>query len=48
MAREPAPRFEAMADHAHAILTAAAAAGYDRCAFTGAHLRRSGSSPGLG
>ncbi|HEX5528650.1 MAG TPA: DUF1810 family protein [Methylomirabilota bacterium] len=48
MAREPAPRFEAMADHAHAILTAAAAAGYDRCAFTEAHLRRSGSSPGLG
>ena len=48
MATEPAPRFEAMADHARAILTAAAAAGYDRCAFTEAHLRRSGSSPGLG
>ena len=48
MATEPAPRFEAMADHAHAILTAAATAGYDRCAFTEEHLRRSGSSPGLG
>jgi uncharacterized protein (DUF1810 family) len=39
IATEPAPRFEAMADHAHAILTAAAAAGYDRCAFTEEHLR---------
>lgn len=48
MATEPAPRLEAMADHAHAILTAGAAAGYDRCAFTEEHLRRSGSSPGLG
>jgi hypothetical protein len=48
MAAEPAPRFEAMADHARAILTAAAAAGYDRCAFTEEHLRRSGSGPGPG
>jgi uncharacterized protein (DUF1810 family) len=48
IAAEPAPRFEAMADHARAILAAAAAAGYDRCAFTEAHLRRSRSSPGPG
>lgn len=48
IATEPAPRFEAMADHARAILAAAAAAGYDRCAFTEAHLRRSRSSPGPG
>ena len=48
IATEPAPRFEKMADHAHAILTAAVAGGYDRCAFTEEHLRRSRSSPGLG
>ena len=48
MATEPAPRFEAMADHAGAILTAAATAGYDRCAFTEEHLRRSGSGLGPG
>jgi len=48
-AAEPAPRFETMADHAHAILTAAVAGGYDRCAFTEEHLRRSrSSSPGPG
>jgi uncharacterized protein (DUF1810 family) len=47
-ATSPAPRFEAMADHARAILAAAAAAGYDRCAFTEEHLRRSRSSPDRG
>lgn len=37
-AGDPAPRFTAMAEHARAIL-AAAASGYDRCAFTQAALR---------
>lgn len=44
----PNPRFKAMAEHASAILAAAAASGYDRCAFTEEHLRRSRSSPGPG
>jgi len=39
-ASEPEPRFAAMADHADAILAAAAAQGYDHCAFTEDHLRR--------
>jgi len=33
-----AHRFAAMADHAEAILAAAVAQGYDRCAYTEAHL----------
>ena len=40
----PEPRFTAMAEHARAILAAAARAGYDRCAFTAARL--GGSTPG--
>jgi uncharacterized protein (DUF1810 family) len=32
------PRFAAMAAHAEAILAAAVAQGYDRCAYTEAHL----------
>ena len=38
-AEDPTPRFTAMAEHARAILAAAAASGYDRCAFTEAALR---------
>ena len=48
-ATSPEPRFAAMADHARAILAAAATAGYDRCAFTVARLDRStpgGPAPG--
>ena len=37
-ATSPEPRFAAMAEHARAILAAAARAGYDRCAFTAARL----------
>ena len=47
-AESPTPRFKAMADHASAILAAAAGRGYDRCAFTEEHLRRSRSSPTAG
>ncbi len=42
-ATSPEPRFAALADHARAILAAAAAAGYERCAFTAARLGRRGS-----
>jgi uncharacterized protein (DUF1810 family) len=35
----PRPRFAAMAAHADAILAAAAAQGYTRCAYTEVHLR---------
>jgi uncharacterized protein (DUF1810 family) len=35
------PRFAAMAEHARAILAAAAPAGYEPCAFTAARLGRS-------
>jgi hypothetical protein len=38
-AEDPTPRFTAMAEHARAMLAAAAAGGYDRCAFTEAALR---------
>jgi uncharacterized protein (DUF1810 family) len=37
-AMDAQPRFAAMAAHAAAILAAAAAQGYDRCAHTEAHL----------
>lgn len=51
-AEAPDPRFTAMAEHARAILAAAAAAGYDRCAFTEASLTApphgSGRPPGRG
>ena len=40
-ATDPQPRLAAMAAHADAILTAAAAQGYPRCAYTEEHLRRS-------
>jgi len=36
---EPRPRFAAMAEHADAILAAAAADGYGRCPFTDEQLR---------
>jgi uncharacterized protein (DUF1810 family) len=36
---DPQPKFAAMADHADAILAAAAAQGYGPCAFTEEHLR---------
>jgi uncharacterized protein (DUF1810 family) len=39
-AMDPQPRFAAMADHADAILAAAAAQGYGACAYTEEHLRR--------
>ena len=39
---DPRPQFAAMAEHADAILRAAAADGYDRCAFTEEDLRRRG------
>ena len=49
-AENPTPRFTAMADHAGAILAAAAAGGYDRCVFTEASLNArapdSGRRPG--
>jgi uncharacterized protein (DUF1810 family) len=38
-AADAQPRFAAMAAHADAILAAAAAQGYDRCAYTEASLR---------
>ena len=38
-AGEPQPQVAAMAGHAEAILAAAAAQGYDRCAYTLEHLR---------
>ena len=38
-AAEPQPQFAAMAAHADAILAAAAAQGYARCAYTEAQLR---------
>ena len=38
-AAEARPEFAAMAAHADAILAAAAAQGYDRCAYTVGHLR---------
>jgi hypothetical protein len=38
-AADAQPQFAAMAAHADAILTAAAAQGYDRCAYTETHLR---------
>lgn len=37
-AMDAQPRFAEMAAHAEAILAAAAAQGYDRCAYTEAHL----------
>lgn len=37
--RDSQPRGPAMAAHADAILAAAAAQGYDRCAYTETHLR---------
>jgi uncharacterized protein (DUF1810 family) len=37
---DPQPRFAAMAEHAEKVLTAAAADGYGRCAYTEEHLRR--------
>jgi uncharacterized protein (DUF1810 family) len=37
-ATDPEPRFAAMADHADAILAAAAFQGYTRCAYTERHL----------
>jgi uncharacterized protein (DUF1810 family) len=39
-AEDPAPRFAAMAEHAGAILDAAAGQGYPPCAFTEAQLDR--------
>jgi uncharacterized protein (DUF1810 family) len=39
-AADPHPRFAAMAEHADAILAAAAADGFGRCAHTEEHLRR--------
>jgi uncharacterized protein (DUF1810 family) len=38
---DPQPHFAALAAHADAILAAAAAQGYDRCAYTEDELRRS-------
>src|SRR6266536_226824 len=43
-ATEPRPRFATMAQHADAILAAAAAQGYDRCTFTEERLRQRGTS----
>ena len=40
-AADPQPRLAAMAAHADAILAAAAAQGYPRCAYTEERLRRS-------
>ncbi len=37
---DPQPRFAAMAEHADAILAAAAAQGYHPCTYTEDHLRR--------
>ena len=37
---DPQPRFAAMGEHTDAILAAAAADGYARCAYTEEHLRR--------
>jgi uncharacterized protein (DUF1810 family) len=42
-ATDSRPRFAAMAQHANAILAAAAAQGYDRCTFTEERLRRRGT-----
>lgn len=39
-ATDPQPRFAAMAGHTDAILTAAAAGGYGRCAYTEEQLHR--------
>ena len=39
-ATSPEPRFAAIAEHARAILAAAAQSGYDRCGFTAARLGR--------
>jgi uncharacterized protein (DUF1810 family) len=41
-AADPQPAFAALADDADAILLAAAAQGYERCAFTDAQLGRRG------
>jgi hypothetical protein len=41
---DPGPRFTSMAQHADAILAAAAAQGYDRCSITENYLRRSGTA----
>jgi uncharacterized protein (DUF1810 family) len=40
-AADPTPKFAAMAEHAEAILAAAAAQGYARCRFTLEHVRAS-------
>ena len=39
-AADPQPRSAAMAEHAEKVLAAAAADGYERCAYTEEHLRR--------
>ena len=41
-ATEPHPRFATLAEHADAILAAAAAQGYEHCTFTEEQLHRSG------
>ena len=47
-AASPEPRFAAMAEHARAILDAAARAGYGRCAFTAARLGAAPDRPPSG